>query len=454
MTRPLPHAAPFRAGGVLATLRRGRFLRALGGAAVAVAAARAAQFAMALALGMQLGPAGFGQVAFALGAGTLAGQLGAGGWPGLAVRRTEALAPRPERLRRLMALSARAAWRGGALAALGLALAAGAAALAEARAPQVLPAGLAEGLALAALVAPGAALRRLGRQQLSALFRPAAGLALEDLAAPAATLAAALAAIPAGGLGGATAAVLVFAAAGLVAGGGALALARRTQAGASIRTARADAASVQEAPLDEAAVWRAEARALLPSLAPRMLLARADMLLIAPILGFEAAGLYAAAQRLAFLVSAPPLLLAQVLQPWASRAFHARDRRMLRRTLGGGLVAVGAWAVPAVAAVAWFPETLAGLFGVGFEAAGRLAAPLALAETAAALSAQLMVVAISGPWMRALGRVGLALAAAQAAAIALGAPAWGVHGAAWTVCAASAALGLATALAARGALRR
>ncbi|SFH91096.1 lipopolysaccharide biosynthesis protein [Albimonas pacifica] len=416
--------------------RRGRFLRALGGAALATLAARAAQFAMALALGAQLGPAGFGQAAFALGAGTLAGQLGAGGWPALAVRRTEALAARPAELRRLMAISTRAALRGG-LAAAGL-LAAVAAGLALAGGAG----GLAEGLALAALVAPGAALRRLGRQQLSALFRPAAGVALEDLAAPAATLAAALAAWPLGGLagfGGAATAVAVFAAAGAASGWASLALARRV--------------APPGAPTGgEPAIWAAEARALLPSLAPRMLLARADMLLIAPLLGFEAAGLYAAAQRLAFLISAPPLLLAQVLQPWISRALHARDRRRLLRTLGGGAAAILGWGAPAAAVVIAWPEAPTRLFGEAFGPAGPALAPLALAELAASLAAPLMVAAISGPGMRALGRAGLALAAAQALAIAAVAPSAGAAGAAWTVCATAWALALVTALAARGAL--
>jgi len=416
--------------------RRRGFLRALGGAALATLAARAAQFAMALALGAQLGPAGFGQAAFAIGAGTLAGQLGAGGWPALAVRRTEALAARPAQLARLMAVSARAAWRGGLAAAA--ALGAVAAALAAAG-----EAGLAEGLALAALVAPGAALRRLGRQQLTALFRPATGVALEDLAAPAATLAAALAALPLGGLGGAGAAVTVFAAAGAGAGWASLALARRAPGPGAAREA---------AEAEGPKLWAAEARALLPSLAPRMLLARADMLLIAPLLGFEAAGLYAAAQRLAFLVSAPPLLLAQVLQPWASRALHAGDRRRLLRVLGGGTAAALAWGAPAVAVVIAWPAAPALLFGEAFGRAGAALAPLALAEMAASLAAPLMVVAISGPWMRALGRAGLALAAAQAAAIAVVAPAAGVEGAAWTVCASSLALALVTALAALGGL--
>ena len=337
-----------------------------------------------------------------------------------------------------MAMSSRAALRGGGLAALLLGLAA----LICLRAG---PEGLAEGLALAALVAPGAALRRLGRQQLSALFRPATGVVLEDLAAPAATLAVALAAIPLGGLGGAGVATGVFAAVGGAAGWAALALARR---------GLPETAAHDPAEAGEPALWTAEARALLPSLAPRMLLARADMLLIAPILGFEAAGLYAAAQRLAFLVSAPPLLLAQVLQPWVSRALHAGDRRRLLQVLGGGTGAVLAWAAPAVALVLVFPEAPVALFGEAFAAAGRALAPLALAEMAASIAAPLMAVAISGPWMRALGRAGLALAAGQALVIAMVAPTAGVTGAAWTVCATSGALATVTALAALGALPR
>lgn len=433
----------------LRALVGGRFLRALGGAGLMAAAARGAQFAMAVALGAQLGPAGFGQAAFAIGAGALAGQLGAGGWPALAVRRLGRLVESPSRMTQLLDLSARAVCRGGLLAAAALGAVAGLAALAlGGETGRGLD--LAEGLALAALVAPGAALRRLARQQLGALFRPAAALAIEELAAPLATLLVCL--LPGVGAwvgGGAGPAVTVFALAGLVAGAAGLSLARRAALqGRPPSPAAADAA--------DASLWRDEARALLPTLAPRLLLARADMLLIAPLLGFEAAGFYAAAQRLAFLVSAPPLLLAQVIQPWASRALHLGDRRGLRRALGAGLAGTLAWAGPATLVALAFPGTLAALFGADFAASAGLLAALALGEAAAALTATLVVAAISGPWMRGLGRAGLALAAAQAAAIALVAPDWGgglgAAGAAWISCATALALALVTAAAARAAV--
>jgi O-antigen/teichoic acid export membrane protein len=423
-----------------AAARRGGLARALGGAALAAGAARAAQFAMAAVLARELGAAGFGQAAFALGVAMLAGHLAAAGWPALAVRLTGRCVEAGDRatLLRLTARARTGAARGAALAAAAL-LAAAAAAWA-AGAPLT-----AQGLALAALIAPGATLRRLAQSQLAALFRPGLGLALEDLSGPAAALAWTLAF----GASGPAAPLLAFAAAGGLAAAAGLAAAQR----AAIRALPKPRGRVAEDP----AAWPRAARALLLGQLPRLLLGRADMLLIAPLLGFAAAGLWAAALRLAYVVAAPPLLLTQALQPWISRAFHAGDRAGLGRVLGGGLAAIAGWTALTAGLAAAAPGPLLALFGAEFAPAAPLLAPLALAEGATALAAPLVVLAISGPGLRLWSRAGPVLAALHAGGLAALTPAWGaglgLPAAAGVHLGVSAALAGLAALLARRALR-
>lgn len=65
----------------------------------------------------------------------------------------------------------------------------------------------------------------------------------------------------------------------------------------------------------------------------RPLLSRVDVLLIAPLAGFEEAGLYAVAQRLALLTAFLPTAISAATLATIGRAYHSGETSVLRRTV-------------------------------------------------------------------------------------------------------------------------
>gem|GEM_PF-3599977 len=382
--------------------------------------ARVAGLLAAVVLARRLGVEGYGLLAATLGAAALGGRIGALGWPALLTRALPRYRSRRagRALARLQATGDRMVARGS------LGLAAGMAAAG-------VLAGGTVGLVLigAAVLVPVMAFRAMSRAALAGLGRPGRAIATDELLPPLGVLCLAVTPL----LSSPAAAVAAHAAAGLAA----VAWARHT------RWSLVPRAPGDTPPARLKRAWQIAALIALTGLSARLALLRADIVMLPLLASVAETGLYAAAQKLSLLQSAPVAVLVTVAVPRITAALAAGRLRHARRLYRGAVAAAAGSAavVGAVLCLAGTPALVA-VFGTEFALAMPALTWLAVAQVAAAPGLVATGIALA----LGRGRAGAALAwTALLFGVAANLVLIPVHGAAGAAAATAAAMTLLTA---------
>ncbi|HEY8596432.1 MAG TPA: polysaccharide biosynthesis C-terminal domain-containing protein [Devosiaceae bacterium] len=343
---------------------------------------RLMQLAMTVLLARQLGTAGYGTFAFALGVATIAAQFGSLGWPALAMRRL------PEYLVGNNLGLLRGFLRAGTVAVL----TGGTAVAMLLWAGSNLPGAreTATGLGLAAAMILPMALRLLRRGELAGLHRPASGLAFDEIIAPGAVAAVALI-LPFADAGGVA---MIYVAGSLIG----ICIATVAVAGAIPPAAKS------ERPKMNTGLWITAALPLLLGLSSRALMSRTDLIMLAPLSNMEQVGLYGAAMRMTYVLTFPQVVLMTALSPVFSdllaRGLVDQVRRQLVWALAGGV----AVSVPFLTAALPFRDSLVStVFGAGFAGSASTFVILAIAQAATALSIPCSALLVAAGSQKAFG---------------------------------------------------
>ncbi len=386
-------------------------MKTLSGAFAISLLTRLLQIGLAIALARALGQSGYGVYVFASGVGLIGARVAALGWPPLMLRLIPEMQARAQWA--LLAGLFGVSWRVVALAGVILGLGLGGLAA-------VGPPDLRVGLLAGAALIPFWALRALGRAQLNGLGYPGRGIVLD-------------AGVVAGVMLG-----LVWlwqgrdltetqALGGLVlVSAGALGLAYLWP-----RARLPDPA--RHAPhSDETRRWMAMALPLLVGMMARLAMEKSDILMLAPLAGLDAVGVYGAAARLCVMQTLAATTLNVVLSPAISAARARGQMRTARRLLHAGLAAAGLSAgLGAVVFWIWGLPIMGTVFGPDFVQGGAVLAVLGMAQVFGALS-----IILSG-YLIVIGRQGafaglslMAFGLSVAVNLAL-IPTFGAVGAAW-----------------------
>lgn len=122
--------------------------------------------------------------------------------------------------------------------------------------------------------------------------------------------------------------------------------------------------------------WTKISIPLFVGMSAKLLMNKADILMLAPLAGLHESGLYGAAFRITFLLTFPQMVMMTVLTPLISEAFAKGEEHKIKPLLRMGLWAAAATAIPASLPLILFPgPIMAFLFGEAFREA---AIPLAL----------------------------------------------------------------------------
>lgn len=340
--------------------------RALIGSFVIAVVARVLQLIMAILLGRQLGPAGYGTFTFALGVAILAGQLATLGWPALMAR----FMPKyliDENWGKLRGLV-----RVGDLVVIASVGIASCILLLGSKATN-LSIEISTGLALAALLSVPMGFRLLRRQQLAALNRGPQGLFCDELMAPLALVLVLLVAP----ISAVEPTFLVYVA------GSVLGVALGTYI---LRRALPTQALSVNAQVD-LRMWFTIALPMVLAVASRVILNRIDVVMIAPLSTIEQVGHYGAAFRITFLIGFIPQISSTIMWPMIARAHAKAEWSHLRHILKlfSALILVSSFALSILVFV--FADTIIHyVYGREFLLAIPVLKTLAIAQFVAALS--------------------------------------------------------------------
>jgi len=327
------------------SLANSRFLKKITGAFSVAIAARAAQF--------------YGAFTFALGAGLIIGQLSAMGWPTLMQR----LIPQYQINAQPGLLKGLTRWGD-----VFVAIAASAAAMLTVGASFAVTSDqhLAAGLVLSALIAPVMAFRRLRRQQLASLNRPAAGMFLDEALSPLAVLLVAVVV----GFGSAADATYVYTVSGALGVLWASVLLRRRLGPA------------QQAPGEKAiGLWFSMSLPMIAGVASKILMSKTDVVMLAPLSNMEQVGLYGAAFRLTYLMTFPQVVLSTVLAPMLSATYAKGNFQGLKSKYNKASIFAAATSIPVALALTLFAsEIMALVFGPNFAVGGEILAIVAVGQ--------------------------------------------------------------------------
>ena len=323
---------------------------------------RLLQFAVAVLLARAIGPEGFGAFVFATGAALVGAQLAGLGWPMLSQKHIAGMRGTGEQrgLRELagsaeLTLLLSACLLAVLLAAVSLSLA---------------DTALRSGLLATAGLLPLVAWRKLRRQQLLGLSRPALGLSVDDVLPP--TLV--LLAVALGLAGGAGSALFAYGAGSMLA----VVL-------GSVVLLRA-IGRPRLAPWSRWRSWSGEALPMMLGGLSKVALARADVLLLAPLASLAEVGLYGVAYRLTYLFTFPQVIVGAVYGPRIAAAHARRNWRQRQRLQATAYRFALLSVVPLAIALVWLREPVLGqLFGEPYREAAAVLAVLCLAQTLGAL---------------------------------------------------------------------
>lgn len=340
--------------------------RAFAGSLAIGVGSRLLALAMAVLVARQLEPAGYGVFNYALGMGVLTGQAATLGLPILQTRLIPKLLLHEE-WSQLRGLLAATFWlvSGASLIVSG--------GLAVAGVWGGLGADLKAGLLLSAVITPVVALRVLRRQQLIALGRPQEALAVDEILPPFAACCGALL-LGYEGAGGPVAAIVLASIVGVMLGTWRL-------------TRGLPLASRSAVARWSFGAWMRDALSIHVGFMARQMLNRVDVLMLTPLAGAAATGLYSAAFRITYLLTFVPVILNTVLSREFSAAYAASDNARLRRTYKAGLIiATGAILPMAVGLMFGAEDILRQLFGAEYASAASILVILVVSQSLQALS--------------------------------------------------------------------
>lgn len=378
--------------------------------------ARFAQLAMSVLAARLLQPTGFGVFTFALGIGLLGGRVGSLGWPVLVQRALPGYrnAQHWPRMRGLL----RAA--DGVVAVAGIVIAVLLAGLALLLGPQN---DLYGGLLLGAVLLPFMAFRALYRNALAALRIPQKGIMVDELI-PAVIMTLALGLLWGTALTPDMAVLLYIGASAAAVLAGFVWLRRALPAGA--RSAR---------PAYAFRSWMAIALPALVGMSAKLLMNKTDVLMLAPLGTLADVGLYGAALRLTYVMTAPVIVLSTVITSRIAEAFSAGRNRAGRRLFFGALIFATGLSLPLALALVVFAKPVMTLaFGADYAPGASVLAVLALAQVGAAINIPVTSMMLMTGWERAFGRMTVATLVLNIAGNALLIPAMGAKGAAIATC--------------------
>ena len=343
-----------------------RLVRAFAGSLAIGVGSRLLALAMAILVGRQLEPAGYGVFNYALGMGILTGQAATLGLPILQTRLIPQFLHESD-WSRLKGLLTSSVWIVG-----GASLIVGAGLALFARFGGLSP-ELKAGLLLSGLITPVIALRTLRRQQLIAVGRPQEALAVDEVLPPLAVCIGTLIL----GFNGAAEPILAIVFGSLV--GVAL---------GTWRFSRAIPSETREAKSHLAlGEWLRASFSMQVGALARQMLNRIDILMLAPIAGAAATGLYSAAFRITYLLTFVPVLLNTILSREFSAAYAEGNWSHLRRLYLGGLALAAIVVGPMVLIMVMGSDQLATLvFGDAYDGSGPLLQILAVSQGLQAMS--------------------------------------------------------------------
>lgn len=396
--------------------RSARLARSAVGAALAgtfgvAILSRLALLVMAVILARDLGPRGYGIFVFATGVAALLAQLAAFGWPAL----TNRLMPAYQNQQDWSHL--RGFLNAGDRVVGGLSVIASVVLVLLGLYTDLFSDDMSKGLLLSVLIVVPFALTRLRKQQLAAVGRPALGIFYDETLGPIIVVLVLLAA----GLPDVTGAMAVYGAGSLLAVLLAT-LAFRRKWPSEIR-------AVQPAYL--VATWMGMAMPIAVGLSSRMLMTKADVLMLAPLAGVEEVGLYGAAFRVTYVITFPQIVLMAVMTPLISQAFAAHRPDQLRSRLRiANLFSLLTALPPALLIIALSELIMEGVFGPAYAAAAPTLAILAVGQLAASLVMPFSSVLMMGGRERVFGTINLAALALNVLLNLLLAPRYGALGSA------------------------
>ena len=348
-------------------LAKSKMGRLYAGTFVMAVVTRLAALGMAVLLARQLGPAGYGQFAFALNAAALAAHFSGLGLPMLANKLFPQLQVQ-EQWAELKGFGRASEW-----ITLGTSLVV-ASVLYGASFLSGMSAEIATGLALSAILVVPTALRMLRRRQLASIRRPATGLFIDEGFAPTFLI---ISLLVVGTLGLAFDLIL-FGLASLVAA---------IVGSVLIRRALPDQVKAPGlTPHYAVGAWLGAALPMMLGTSSRLILNRTDVLLLAPLSSMEQVGYFGAAMRLTYVLTFPQMILNTVVGPTLSEAYAAGKYDLLKRRFFGAMLFAAVTAVPVALVIWWLREPLIQfIFGAAFAPAADILAVLVVGQVAVAL---------------------------------------------------------------------
>lgn len=134
-------------------------------------------------------------------------------------------------------------------------------------------------------------------------------------------------------------------------------------------------------------MWMSVSLPLIMGISAKILMNRADTVMLGPLSTFDQVGYYGAAFRLTYLLTFPQVVLATIIAPVYSAAIAKNDAKRLRHYFMLALAFSASTSLPIVAGI--FPfrhEIIELIFGLAFLPASDALAILTLGQTAAALT--------------------------------------------------------------------
>jgi O-antigen/teichoic acid export membrane protein len=352
---------------------------------MAAVAARVGLLLLAVVVGRRFGPAQYGAFTYASGVALLGAQFAVLGWPTLMNRLIPELFRDADwsRLRGLRDAGDAVVLGGSAAVALMLGAAA-----------WYMP-NLRTSFLLSVLLVPPFSFAIMRRQQLAAVRRPALGLMFDQ------------------GLGALIAVAIMLASGGGESIAGVVAIFSAT---ITISVVIATTMFRRLLPRDiegarrrvELNLWMGMAFPMLIGMSARLIMAKTDILMLAPLSDLHQTGLYGAAFRLTFLLTFPQVVMMSVVMPMISEAFaHRRYQQVSRLARGASFFALLS-AIPTSLPLILFPvPILTILFGAQFAAAGPALVYSTIGQLATSLSIPAQSLLTMGGRERAYGMLNL-----------------------------------------------
>ncbi|MEH6683729.1 MAG: polysaccharide biosynthesis C-terminal domain-containing protein [Qipengyuania sp.] len=330
---------------------------------LAAVGARLSLLVLAIIAGRTFGPAAFGTFTFATGAALVAAQLAGMGWPHLMNRM----------MPRLLIKQDWGALRGLLRGGFSVVLASSLLCSIAFHASSYLAGDLSLSFTLAALLVPGLALCILRRQQLAALRMPQVGMLFDQ------------------GFGAFLVVVALLVLGSLTLFQLTAFYAAATLLGVLISTLLLKRILPSETfrvkPKIAWKAWMLTAMPIMLGMSAKLISAKVDVLLLAPLADLTETGIYGAAWRLTYVLTFPQVVLMTLVTPALSNAFTDGDMARAHRVMKLSLLFTALSSVPLAAAILFAAEPIMALvFGSEFaEGAGPLRI-LALGQTAASFS--------------------------------------------------------------------